>query len=221
MTMQIFHIIGLVGAGKTTFIKKFLSNYFMFDVQSIYKATGFVPEDLRNSKAYRQFADALKSYVDSFIICHQKSNARAIIVESSGANRVLNEVLKQYRMSVFVVWICPNIISSHKPEFWKARPYGKSLNKHILKLFSQKKLPWIHAKYNPSDNSFMPELSENIRDFFIKTKEKKNEQFDNNPWNQYYNSETEKFICPGCDATFSKRAFIQKHKERSPGHFDF
>ena len=58
--IPIIHVIGLVGAGKSTFIQKYFSNLPVFDIKNIYKANNFNPKDLHdNPGSYPQFKSAL------------------------------------------------------------------------------------------------------------------------------------------------------------------
>ena len=59
--IPIIHVIGLVGAGKSTFIQKYFPDLLVFDIKDIYENNNFNPKDLHdNPRSYLQFQSALE-----------------------------------------------------------------------------------------------------------------------------------------------------------------
>ena len=216
--MQIFHIIGLVGSGKTTFIKNHFPTYPTFDIQTIYRKYGFVPADLKNSQRYHQFAGALQNYFISFLELQQSKNSKVVIVESSGANQGLNAILKRCGIPVFVIWIQTSQTNPPSSEFLATRPYAKSLNLYLLDLYAKQKLLPIPAEYSWDTNKFIPVLPEPIQRFFSTPPKPNHETTQGDP-KQFYDQDLKKYVCPGCAAIFSKHLYILAHWKRFPEHF--
>src|SRR5271157_1759540 len=92
--LRVVHVIGLVGSGKSTFIRQYLYEWPAFDIQGVYKECNFAPDDLfENPEAYHQFRDALKYYLEGFIAEARANACPLVVVESSGVNQVLNGFL--------------------------------------------------------------------------------------------------------------------------------
>ena len=95
--IPIIHVIGLVGAGKSTFIQKYFRGLPVFDIKDIYKDNNFNPKDLHdNSGSYPQFQSALDFSFSNFYKNLETNNIPIGIVESSGINKGLNQILKKF-----------------------------------------------------------------------------------------------------------------------------
>ncbi len=157
--LKVLHIIGLVGAGKSTFIHRYLNEFPAFDIQKIYQRSGFSPADLHeNHEAYERFIDALKYSVEKFTALVQ--GAEWIVVESSGINSALNQILMDYQVYTIL------ITSKFPQTIYDERPYAKSLNDVIRTSIKEKIVPydcifdwrsdsWVRAP-NKEVSSFFP-----------------------------------------------------------------
>jgi len=65
--MQVLHVIGPVGAGKTVFLKRFFPTWTLFDIKDVYRLTGGQPADLYDPAAYGQFAAALPTSIAKYL----------------------------------------------------------------------------------------------------------------------------------------------------------
>jgi dephospho-CoA kinase len=45
--MEVLHVVGLVGAGKTTAIRRFFPTFVEIDVQDVYRQHYFNPDDIK------------------------------------------------------------------------------------------------------------------------------------------------------------------------------
>lgn len=82
--IPIIHVIGLVGAGKSTFIQKYFPNVPVFDIKDIYLNNNFNPKDLHNNpNSYLQFQSAL-GYSFSQFYQNLKKISRIIFFEFRG-----------------------------------------------------------------------------------------------------------------------------------------
>ena len=137
--IPIIHIIGLVGAGKSTFIQKYFPDLPIFDIKDIYENNNFNPKDLHdNPNSYLQFQSALEYSFSQFYQNLEERNVPIGIVESSGINKGLNEILKKF--FVYRIWITPDITRMKSKKIYEKQPYAKDLNDHMLKLANYKKI---------------------------------------------------------------------------------
>lgn len=119
--MHILHIIGLVGAGKTTFIQSFLPVYPCFDIKEIFESCHYSLHDLQSpSIRYFQFAAELESNLLHFFDVHKEEDF--VLVESSGVNNALNNILTKYTSSNILV------TSKFHLQVYEDRPYAKQIN---------------------------------------------------------------------------------------------
>ncbi len=162
--IPILHVIGLVGAGKSTFIQKYFPNLPIFDIKDIYENNNFNPKDLHNNpNSYLQFQSALEYSFSQF---HQNLEANKIsigIVESSGINKGLNEILKNY--SVYRIWITPDLKRIEDKKIYEKQPYAKDLNEHLLNLFKYRKIIY-NTEYNFKTYDFSKRLPPILKEFF-------------------------------------------------------
>ncbi len=137
--IPIIHVIGLVGAGKSTFIQKYFPNLPIFDIKDIYENNNFNPKDLHNNPgSYLQFQSALKYSFSNFYRNLKEKNISISIVESSGINKGLNEILRKF--FVYRIWITPDHSRMKSKKIYEKQPYAKGLNEHMLTLFKYKKI---------------------------------------------------------------------------------
>ena len=137
--IPIIHVIGLVGAGKSTFIQKYFPDLPIFDIKDIYENNNFNPKDLHNNPgSYIQFQSALKYSFSNFYRNLEEMNVPIGIVESSGINKGLNKILEKF--TVYRIWITPDHKRMQVKKIYEKQPYAKSLNEHMLTLFKYKKI---------------------------------------------------------------------------------
>ncbi len=228
-SFRIIHIIGLVGAGKSTFIRQYLYEYPAFDIQTIYKECNFTPNDLfDNNQAYHQFQDALKYYFEGFIHESQQNDCPFVVVEFSGINLLLNGFLDQY--SLYRIWIDAGNPLNYDDLFLEERPYAPELNQRILELWNNGEIP-IDNTFNMERTIFSEELPSDLQELFrLLGKGKKSVPtvkinpellpriskvtFLGSQFQEFI--QDGRFICPTCTASFSKAEFLQKHFERYP-----
>ena len=162
--IPLFHIIGYVGAGKSAFIRKYLSNFPAFDIKEIYQKNFFNPKDLQDEpERYLQFQSAL-DYSFSLYYKNLELNQIPIgIVESSGINRALNNILR--RFYVYRIWIIPFDLNLIQSKIYEIRPYAEELNNHLMEKFEKNEVPF-NNQYNFMDESFMKDLPAIFKKYF-------------------------------------------------------
>ena len=137
--IPIIHVIGLVGAGKSTFIQKYFPDLPVFDIKDIYQNNNFNPKDLHNNpNSYLQFQTALEYSFANFYQNLEERNVPIAIVESSGINKGLNQILKKF--FVYRIWITPDHKRMKIKRIHEKQPYAKDLNEHMLTLFKYHKI---------------------------------------------------------------------------------
>ncbi|QEE17103.1 ATP-binding protein [Promethearchaeum syntrophicum] len=162
--IPLIHIIGYIGAGKSTFIKKYLRKYPTFDIKEIYQKNFFTPKDLlENPRKYSQFQSALDYSFSQFYKKLEINHIPIGIVESSGINRALNNILR--RFFVYRIWIIPFNLNQFETQIYKERPYAKELNSDLKVKFKQNKIPF-NNQYNFIEDSFMKDLPAIFTIFF-------------------------------------------------------
>ncbi|MHA1341904.1 MAG: hypothetical protein ACTSRZ_18690 [Promethearchaeota archaeon] len=179
---KIIHIIGKVGAGKTTFIRKFFPNANVFDIKEVYDQFGFTPQQIKEKNMFSQFANAIYYRIDKMIKAMEKNEEDLLIIESSGINHAINKAIQKYERILIL------IDSNFEKKIIKERPYAKELNKIIKKALKEEKIKYdiifkwksliLEIKRDIPEN-FMPiisNLNEKIKKF--KMTEKKHEDSD-------------------------------------------
>lgn len=125
-TIRILHIIGLVGAGKTTFIERYLAKYPVFDIKRVYHESNFTPQDIKDPAKYGQFASAIRFHLTNAIESIKKSEGEYLIIESSGINQTINAFVTAYDR--LTLWIQ----SKYHLKAVKYREYAANLNRAII-----------------------------------------------------------------------------------------
>jgi len=164
--IPIIHIIGYVGAGKSTFVKKYLGKFPIFDIKDIYQNNFFNPKDLQGKpEKYLQFQSALDHSFSQFYKKLEINQIPIGIVESSGINRALNNILR--RFYVYRIWIIPFDLNRKikQSEIYKDKPYAKELNSHLMEKFEKNEVPF-NNQYNFIDESFIKDLPAIIKKYF-------------------------------------------------------
>jgi len=162
--IPLIHIIGYVDAGKSTFIKKYLNEFPIFDIKDIYQKNFFSPKDLQNNpEKYLQFQTALDYSFSQYYKNLEINHFSVGIIESSGINRALNNILR--RFYVYRVWIIPFDLNLIQSKIYKIRPYAEELNNHLMEKFEKNEVPF-NNKYNFMDESFMKDLPEIFKRYF-------------------------------------------------------
>ncbi len=164
--IPLIHIIGYVGAGKSTFIRKYLSKFPSFDIKDIYQKNFFNPKDLKNDpEKYLQFQSALDFSFSQFYKNLEIYKIPVGIVESSGINRALNNILR--RFYVYRIWIIPFDLNDKikQSKINKERPYSENLNNHLMKKFEKNEVPF-NNQYNFIEGSFMKDLPTIFEEYF-------------------------------------------------------
>ncbi|XEO75187.1 hypothetical protein WKT22_00202 [Candidatus Lokiarchaeum ossiferum] len=209
--LPILHVIGLVGSGKTFFIKKFFSNVPTFDIKKIYEDFGFSPEDLHNQpEKYSQFQSALQINFEKFLAFVKMEKFPIVLVESSGINQALNQILNQYNN--YRIWIKADISRIISLNIYTSRPYAKKLNEHMLGLRKNRKIIFnneFDLKSLEFSNSLPPILRADLNPF--KTK-RPNPERDNKMQDFRKN---DRYHCPNCGANFGRSKLLELHFSRS------
>ena len=162
--IPLIHIIGYVGAGKSTFIEKFLKKFPRFDIKDIYQKNFFSPKDLQNNpEKYFQFQTALDYSFSQYYKDLEINQIPVGIVESSGINRALNNILR--RFYVYRVWIIPFDLNLIQSKIYKLRPYTEELNNYLMEKFEKNEVPF-NNQYNFMDESFMKDLPAIFKKYF-------------------------------------------------------
>ena len=162
--IPLIHIIGYVGAGKSTFIKKYLIKFPVFDIKDIYQKNFFSPKDLQDEpEKYLQFQSALDFSFSQFYKNLEINQIPIGIVESSGINRALNNILR--RFYVYRVWIIPFDLNLIQSKIYKLRPYTEELNNYLMEKFEKNEVPF-NNQYNFMDESFMKDLPVIFKKYF-------------------------------------------------------
>ena len=162
--IPLIHIIGYVGAGKSTFIKKYLSKFPAFDIKDIYQKNFFNPKDLHDKpEIYMQFQSALDYSFSQFYKNLEINQIPIGIIESSGINRALNNILR--RFYVYRIWIIPFDLNRFQSEIYKVRPYAEELNNHLMEKFEKNEVPF-NNQYNFLDESFLKDLPAIFNKYF-------------------------------------------------------
>ena len=221
--MIFLHVIGLVGAGKSTFIKKHLDNYPCFDIQSIYTQNHINPQTLKHPERYQQYFALLRQAFEEFVHHCQAEKGLIGIIESSGANHGLNQILRKHLS--YVIWIQPDLNRLQDPEFIAMRPYAPELNTYLLDLYTKHRLHRIDAEFNPDTLTFQPNLPAPLRSIFpdfrpyhlkVPPLTDSVEDSEIEVKGSYFHAKA--YRCPGCGAKFSKNAYLQLHFSRMPRH---
>ncbi len=162
--IPLIHIIGYVGAGKSTFIKKYLIKFPTFDIKDIYQKNFFSPKDLQDEpEKYLQFQSALDFSFSQFYKNLEINQIPIGIVESSGINRALNNILR--RFYVYRIWVIPFDLNLIQSKIYKIRPYAEELNNHLMEKFEKNEVPF-NNQYNFMDETFMKDLPAIFNNFF-------------------------------------------------------
>ena len=164
--IPLIHIIGYVGAGKSTFIKKYLVKFPTFDIKDIYQKNFFSPKDLQDEpEKYLQFQSALDFSFFQFYENLEINQIPVGIVESSGINQALNNILR--RLYVYRIWIIPFELSHkiYQTKIDKGRPYAKDLNNHLREKFEKNEVHF-NNQYSFKDESFMKDLPAIFKKYF-------------------------------------------------------
>ncbi len=152
LSMHILHIIGLIGSGKTTFIRAFLPLYPCFDVKRVLETHNYTLYDLQSSSVRcHLFSVALEAGLMHFLDVNRE--APFLIVESSGINPPLNDFLRNYSFSNVL------ITSKFHIRAYNDRPHAKQLNELIRTKLKEKTFP-LHSIYDWSHNRWVRPLSE-------------------------------------------------------------
>ncbi len=162
--IPIIHVIGLVGAGKSTFIQKYFATLPIFDIKDVYENNNFNPKDLHNNPgSYVQFQSALEYSFLNFCRNLEERNIPIGIVESSGINKGLNDILKKF--FVYRIWITPDHKRMQIKKIYEKQPYAKDLNEHMQKLFNYRKIVY-NNEFNFKTYDFSKRLPPIIKEFF-------------------------------------------------------
>jgi shikimate kinase len=156
--VHIIHIVGPIGAGKTMFIRKYLNNYPVFDIKGIYERYHISPTELYETGHYEQFSDILTHHLEKLIFHMEKLAMDVLVVESSGINRILNQIVNRHPH--FLIWI-----HSDLDRFANNRPYySPELNKRIRNAFNHRMVladvvfDWTSKSYIKEPNSDLQAL---------------------------------------------------------------
>ena len=167
--IPLIHIIGYVGVGKSTFIRKYLRKFPTFDIKDIYQKNFFNPKDLKDEpEKYLQFQSVLDFSFFQFFKNLEINRIPVGIVESSGINRALNNILR--RFYVYRIWIIPFNLNEKmnqmkQSKFNKEIPYAEELNKHLMEKFEKNEVPF-NNQYNFIEESFMKDLPTIFKKYF-------------------------------------------------------
>lgn len=216
--IPIIHIIGCVWAGKTRFINQYWPNRTAFDIQNVYRDDQFTPADLQNPGKYTQFAEALKTAFENYLFHLNEIEQPWSIIESSGINLALNKILQS--KNVLTIWIHPDFRLITGEVFLKAHPYARDLNDLILKKKSTNQMTFDLEYYYERDGFSQP-IPDEFKIAFTDPKavsKKSAEEVEQEKWKKYYRYP--KYVCPTCQAEFSKSAFLAAHFKRYPSCYD-
>lgn len=144
--VKIVHVIGLVGAGKSHFIREFCPYAPVFDIQDVYKEYDISPDQLQGT-AYGQFANALAYTLDNFFRHYSAENL--LLIESSGLNRALNRYLLAMSHDTIL------IESSYSDGIALERSYATDLNRLITHAIDKHEITPTY-RYNGDTGEFTP-----------------------------------------------------------------
>lgn len=159
--MKIIHIIGLVGSGKSKFIKKYLNSHEVFDIKDIYTQYQFEPKDLKDPQKYSQFHSAIDYTLKNMVNFLEKNGEEALIVESSGSNKAINSALFPYEKIIIL------ITSEKNEEIYQNRQYARELNRILLSELEQGKIHF-DIEFNWNKNRFIGQIPDQFKRFFPK-----------------------------------------------------
>lgn len=165
--MKVVHVIGLVGAGKTTFINKWFPKIpDVFDIKTVYEQHDFSPENLQgNPQLYASFKQVLKEYLLQFI--EKSEELGFFIAESSGANGIFNQLFKE--LDEYRIWIEPDFVRIKKVVETQRGSYAKDLNEYIIQKFNHGEIMY-HNSYNTNTNAFSKPLPDFLKKYLNKNR---------------------------------------------------
>jgi len=160
--MDIIHVIGKVGAGKSHFIEKYLRLRAdeIFDIKDVYEGGGFSPGDIIEKNAYGQFAGAIRYKIGGYLE-HTKGKEGLFVVESSGLNKALNRVLEDYDHYTILVK------SRFSRRILSRRPYARELNERFERFFEAGKIRF-DTIYQGDEARFEYPVKQSHRNYFKK-----------------------------------------------------
>jgi len=163
--IKILHIIGKVGAGKTTFIKKYFPNEYIFDIREIYEEYGFNPSEIKDAESYSQFYSAIIYRIESLIKELEQNNINLLIVESSGLNKAINKAIEKYDRLIIL------IKSSFSDKIESVNSYAYELNEKIDEAIRNDKLKY-NLIFDFDNKEILGNIPENFNNiiFNLKTK---------------------------------------------------
>jgi predicted kinase len=101
--MIIIHVIGPAFAGKSSFIKQYLSTEIIFDIRAdFYEPKGIDPEEYKG-KAYEKLRQLLAQELSNRLRQAQ-AEKKFLVIESSGTNQAINDFIKNYNDFIILVW---------------------------------------------------------------------------------------------------------------------
>lgn len=223
-SFRILHIIGFSGAGKSTFIRQYFHEYPAFDIQALYKELQVDPSQLQgNPEIFRKFRDALSYHFTQFITNVVTNQSPFAIVESSGINLALNSLLERY--SLYTIWIDLGKPFPYDELFVEERPWAKELNTELENLWLKHEIT-ADNEFNMQTGQFSHPIPNEFKDFFQSlriTKKSKDEPKSSSGriksgvnLSSVSMLKDNRYVCPSCQADFSKPEYLDKHFQRYP-----
>ena len=152
---HVIHLIGKVGAGKTTFYHHYLAGYPCFDMKQLYAKYNFAPKDIC-AENYAKYERLLRwELTETF-----KNAPKVGVVESSGINAALSKLLPPRPQTYTIL-----LISNFHQAIERERDYAKPLNDAFQSKFGAGKVIYDNG-YNWHIHEFLHTLPLEIMNLF-------------------------------------------------------
>ncbi|MHA1380782.1 MAG: hypothetical protein ACTSRG_20640 [Candidatus Helarchaeota archaeon] len=153
---MIFHVIGLHCVGKSTFIKEKFPDAILLDMKRFYKTYDMLPA----SSLFKQTGRTLEQEFKAALKEAAKQH-KPLVVESSGINLRLNQLLQEYDHLTILVSTPLEIINKRIAAQEKVEFDPVELNNSILKRLANGTIQY-DTKYFTQLDEFYPVLKKDM-----------------------------------------------------------